>query len=259
MKKTIKFLSLGIGLMSLFIMLSPFFSPEVLAALPSWLIDASGAATLAGFSTGVYYDKNGQLMSQNGDAARSVAGAADFVNTLGAISPACGPKANYVFPDQFTLVADNSAGLTATTFKFTQADNMTEAAIGSIGTAWFAVQELPFGNGTIPKEDGTDIFGAESLARSLQSYGIRVHKIQATGTYLTTVPSIVMNAWRGSLAGQPSDTWKLDVDTTNASQTPTLVRIGDIDLTSNVSFNVIVPAGETLNLTFFNKGIIPYI
>lgn len=173
----------------------------------------------------------------------------------------CQPKGNYVFPKQFNLNAVNGTGA-AVLYKFTQADNMTESLINSIGAAWFTVQQLPFGNASITKQDGTLINGAETLARSLQTYGMKIGKIIATGTALANTSTLVINAWRGNLSGAGQEDWTLNLDQTNGSATTTFSVTFDgngMDLTSNVSFRVSVPATSSLSLQFIPVGIIPYL
>lgn len=204
-----------------------------------------------------YVDNSGNFIGGRTATSQTLQ---QFQNAMGSVTQ-CQPKGNYITPQQFNLTANNTTGA-AVVYKFTQADNMTESMRGSIGTAWFSVQQLPFGNGTITKQDGTLINGAETLARSLQTYGYKIGKITATGTALATYgQTLVIDAWRGNLSGANQENWTLNLDTNNSSATPTLVLVpdGGIDLTSNVSFSCSVPAGQALNLQFVPMGYIPYL
>lgn len=183
-----------------------------------------------------------------------------FQQNMASVSQ-CQPKGNYIVPQQFNLTANNTTGA-AILYKFTQADNMTESMIGSVGAAWFSVQQLPFGAGTITKQDLTLINGAETLARSFQTYGLKIGKIVATGTALASYgQTLVIDAWRGNLSGANQENWTLNLDTTNSSATSTFTFIPEdgLDLTSNVTFRCSVPAGTALNLQFVPMGYVPYL
>lgn len=251
MKKIIKGLIGTLGLVCL-----AFFALNVLGVyditnhianvLPQFVTSMSVPSITAAFAGAAYYDKTGALRSDGNNSL--VAGA-------GAYGGNCAPKGNYTFPDQFTLTVTTVG---AANVKFTQADNMTEAIQGSIGTVWFAVQQLPIPGAPIVKQDGTNINAAESLARALQTYGLKINKIIATGTAIAGVTSLLINMWRANLTGANNEDITLNMNPALPNPTVSIEWVGSFDLTSNVSFRVAVPAATTLNLTFYVGGVIPY-
>lgn len=224
----------------------------------STLIEATqhiGPAVItAGFGVAGYWDPNGNWRTANG--SRTPGGSVSGTNPLIG-SGNCGPKGNYTFPPQITFVGANAtAG--ALTYKFTQADNMTEALQGSLGTNWFAIAELPFGNGTIAKQDLTLINGAETLARALQTYGMKIEGMQLTGAAAGT-QVLIVNSYRGNLSGVSNEKWTFNLDPNNNTGNVILRYDNAADLTSNVSFNISIPANTTYTIAMYVVGVIPYI
>jgi len=232
--------------------------------LPDWF--DGGGNLLAGFAFGAsgFIDSQGNWIS-NARGSSSDPQAVQIMNSLVGASN-CGADGNYKAPDQVTFTFTNAA-LTEEIVKFTQADDMYEATNGEIGAAgtasWFDILELPFGDGTIVKQDGTDIFAAQTLAQTLQTYGLMIGKIQVSGSAISGVnatSSFTIKAFATDLTGPRGDNWKLEVDTNNAqSAIPTLTLIKDIALTSNVTFYCTVPPSSSIQITMFVKGTIIYI
>lgn len=204
----------------------------------------------------LFYDRTGSPVyapAVGGGMAKMVGGSIQ----VPPIGNYCADSNSFIVPDSFSLTAVNGGGA-PDTWKHTSFDNVVEAIRGSIGNNWFTVDELPNGNGVIPQEDGTNIFGMDSVRRFTATYGIAISEIVATGTAVANVTELLMNVFKGSLTRVEESTIKIVLDESNASSTPVLKFKGLWYLTSNKAFSVSVPANSTLKLRMQVAGFKPY-
>lgn len=208
----------------------------------------------------LYYDLTGQPVYSPAMAdrtARSVGGSI----TLPPIGTYCADNNSFIVPPSITLTADNSAGVAAVTFKHASFDNIAEAILGEIGgatSAFFSVDELQFGAGTIPQQDGTNIFGDDALRRFTATYAIAVKEITITGTQVTNKTEQLLNVFKGNLTTVDQTTIKLSLDLTNSTNTPVLNYKGLWYLTSNKAFSILMGIGLVCQIRLDIAGFKPY-
>lgn len=208
----------------------------------------------------LFYDRTGQPVYSPAMADRNarMVGGSIQVPPIGNY---CADANSYIVPPSFSLTADNSGGLAPVTFKHTSFDNVVESILGEIGGAtsqFFSVDELPNGNGTIPQQDGTNIFGMDAVRRFTATYAIAISEIVMTGTAAANITEQLMDVFKGSLTTVDRSTIKLVLDENNASSTPVLKFNGLWYLTSNKAFSILVGTGLIAKLRFQVAGFKPY-
>lgn len=200
----------------------------------------------------VYFDQSGQARSSQTGAAAS----ADTVETE---MQSCGGGSNvYRAPDQFTLRADNSAGVAPVIFKFPSFDNVVEAIQGTIGADFFSVLEFPNGAGTVAQQAGGNIFGAQSLARITATWCIKVYKVQASNDAVASLAQFTVNGFYGNIQGVDRMDLTMNLDKNLSVSANTLSLTKAWNFTSNFAMAATVPTGTTLDLTFYILGYEPY-
>lgn len=169
-------------------------------------------------------------------------------------------QANYRPTPQFTLRADNSAGVAIVVFKQPSFDGVVEAINGSIGASFMSVVEMPNGAGTVAKQNGTNIFSGEALGAYLATYGMVISKLQASGDGITTPALTILNVQRflGNIQNVDRGDLQLNVDRNLSSQLGTLSLTKEWTFTANTALAVSVGIGLIIDLTFFCKGLRPY-
>lgn len=209
----------------------------------------------------LFYDGSGQPVYAPVSTSRTAVANPGGGITIPPVGNYCADNNSYIVPPSFTMTADNSAGLADVVFKHTSFDNVVEAIRNEIGGAtslFFSVDELPNGNGTIPQEDATNIFGDDCIRRFTATYAIAIKEIVATGDAVADVTELIVNVYKGSLTTVTDSQIKLVLDESNASSTPVLRFTGLWYLTSNKAFSVLVPTGTKLKLRFGVAGFKPY-
>lgn len=151
----------------------------------------------------LYYDVNGNPVYNPAfiNAQRASGEAIDSTINVAPPDCFCGDHRNYQVPKKFTLRADNTAGLAAANFKMQPFDMMVEAVNGSMGTAFFQLLQANFGAGTIPLQNGNNIFGLDALRYLTATYAIVINKIKATGAYITglSIANLDMIVLKGNI------------------------------------------------------------
>lgn len=166
--------------------------------------------SLAALSAPLYFDRQGmpyygvrssQSQPVNGEAC------------------VCDRAKPYMVPEFITLTA-TSTGV-GSLAKFTPFDDIAEAVQGTLGTIFFGVAELPFGAGTIARQDGTLIFGQEAIRQVTATRMLAVDYFQMTGTDIAGVSQQNLNYVRGFISG--NDNTLLKATLLQSNQTAVLV------------------------------------
>lgn len=213
-------------------------------------------------NTILYYDRNGNPVFNPATLARMAQTGNAPANAIAAPPDCfCGDNRNYQIPSKFTLRADNTGGGGAATFKMQPFDMMAEAIAGSIGTAFFQLVQAINGNGTIPLQNGTFIFGLDALRSLTATYALVVSKMEATGSYVTglSLSTFDMNVVKGNLNDVSRETRVFSLD--KNYQQRVLSNNDTWLLTANKGFSVAnIPNGANglLEIEFTIAGFKPY-
>lgn len=165
----------------------------------------------------IYYDASTGRAVYSASSINAGADAAPGL-TGGASLPVlcvCDSINPYRVPNSLTLTA-TSTGI-GSVAKITPFDDVAEAVQGSLGTIFFGIAEIPFGAGTIAKQDGTFIFAADNIRNITATRMLVIDKITAFGTEVATNASASLNYVRGFISGNDNQLLTFSLTQTNQS------------------------------------------
>lgn len=221
---------------------------------------SSLAAAPLTFSRPVYFSEGKPVIDPKAVAAGTATILVDG-QPVQTASCACNDERAYQPPSSLTLVFDNTAGVTATTFKLPSFDNVVEAIRGSIGTAFPSVQEMPNGNGTILDQQGNGIFGAMAFVAQMASMPIAIKQTIITGSGVEGAnkkQTFIVNRYRGNL--------NRVIDSQIIHRAQVIANSSIIQMiseeklwyfTPNTALSLIVPTGSVINMEMVIVGIKP--
>lgn len=162
----------------------------------------------------IYYDASTGRAVYSASAINAASDAAPGVGAIPTVC-VCDSINPYRIPNSLTLTA-TSTGI-GSVAKLTPFDDVAEAVQGSLGTIFFGIAEIPFGAGTIAKQDGTFIFAADNIRNITATRMLVIDKITAFGTEVATNASASLNYVRGFISGNENQLLTFNLTQTNQS------------------------------------------
>lgn len=209
----------------------------------------------------IYYDASTGRAVYSASAINAASDAAPGVGSAAVPQICvCDSVTPYRIPSSLTLTA-TSTGI-GSVAKITPFDDVAEAVQGSLGTIFFGVAEIPFGAGTIAKQDGTFIFAADNIRNITATRMLVIDKITAFGTEVATNASASLNYVRGFISGNDNMLLTFNLQQTNQSAVNVLqwsalgvIPGGLLYYKSNEGFQyTFITAAGVLNLQLSIKG-----
>lgn len=147
-------------------------------------------------------------------------------------------------PEWITLNA-TSTGV-GSIAKITPFDNAAEGVQGAMGTIFFGITEIPFGAGTIAKEDGTFIFAGDIIRAITTNRMLVIDYMTMDGTDVAATSSKDLNWIRGFISGNDNKLLKFMLDPNNQ----TAVTVLKYDALQSLGSPIMWKSNEGWQYTF---------
>lgn len=190
------------------------FIPE-LSAFNVTASEIIGTLSLSAVITPIYYEGSTGRPVYSASSLRA-SGAVNDVAPGGATTPAmcvCDAVNPYRVPNTITLTG-TSTGV-GSVGKLTPFDDAAEAVQGTLGTIFMGVAEIPFGAGTIAKQDGTFIFAGDVIRNITATRMLVIDKITMFGTDVAGLAAATLNYVRGYIGGNDNTLLNFSLQTNN--------------------------------------------